>query len=59
MEARGNTDRRSLCLEKGAKTNRTIWQLVSLRRAGFEQLYQVKRMLGGIGNMLFSAHSQT
>ena len=30
-----------------------------LRRAGVEQLYQVKRMIGGIGNMLFSIYSQT
>ena len=27
---------------------------VSLRRAGVEQLYQVKRMIGGIGNMFVS-----
>ena len=26
---------------------------VSLRRAGVDQLYQEKRMIGGIGNMLF------
>ena len=32
---------------------------VSLRTAGAQQLYQVKRMLGGIGNMLFSTCSQT
>ena len=30
---------------------------VFLRRAGVEQLYQVKRMIGGIGNMLFSIFS--
>ena len=30
---------------------------VSLRRAGVEQLYQVKRMIGGIGNMLFSIYA--
>ena len=39
------------------ETNRTIWLLIaaraSLRRAGVEQLYQVKRMIGGIGNMLY------
>ena len=29
------------------------------RRAGGEQLYQVERMIGGIGNMLFSIFSQT
>ena len=29
-------------------------QLVSLRIAGVEQFYQVQRMIGGIGNMLFS-----
>ena len=34
-------------------------QLVSLRRAGVERLYQVKRMLGGIGNMFFSTYSPT
>ena len=32
---------------------------VSLRRAGVQQLYQVQRMIGGIGNMLFSTCSQT
>ena len=45
------------------KTNRTIqWLIpfaVSLWRAGVEQLYQVKRMIGGIGNMLFPIHFQT
>ena len=45
------------------ETNRTIWLLVpsevSLRIAETEQLYQVKRMIGGIGNMLFSICSQT
>ena len=45
------------------KTNRTIRWLVpsavSLWRAGVEQLYQVKRMFGGIGNMLFSIYSPT
>ena len=32
---------------------------VSLRRTGVEQLYQVERMIGGIGHMLFSIYSQT
>ena len=45
------------------ETNRTIWLLipakVSLKRAETEQLYQVKRMIGGIGDMLFSICSQT
>ena len=40
------------------KTNRTIRQLipsaVSLRRAGVEQVYHVKRVIGGIGNMFVS-----
>ena len=40
------------------RTNRTIRWLVpstvSLRRAGVEQLYQVKRMIGGIGDMFVS-----
>ena len=44
-------------------TNRTIWLLipakVSLKRAETEQLFQVKRMIGGIGDMLFSICSQT
>ena len=43
---------------KGRKTNRTVSLLipsaVSLRRAGVEQLYPVKRMVGGFGNMLMS-----
>ena len=40
---------------KGRKTNRTISQLVpsnvSLRITGAQQLYQVKRMIRGIGNV--------
>ena len=32
---------------------------VSLRTAETEQLYQGKRMIRGIGNMLFSIYSQT
>ena len=32
---------------------------VSLRITGAQQLHQVKRMIGGIGNMLFSTYSQT
>ena len=44
------------------KTNRTISQLVpsavSLRITETEQLYQVKRMIEGIGNLLFSTDSQ-
>ena len=31
----------------------------SLKIAETEQLYQVKRMIGGIGDMLFSIYSQT
>ena len=42
----------------GRKTHRTISQVVpsavSLWIAGREQLYQVKRMFGGIGNVLLS-----
>ena len=47
----------------GEEANRTIWLLipakVSLKRAEAEQLYQVKRMIGGIEDMLFSICSQT
>ena len=32
---------------------------VSLRIAETEQLYQAKRMIGGIGNLLLSTYSQT
>ena len=35
------------------ETNRTIWAKVSLKIAETEQPYQVKRMIGGIGDMLF------
>ena len=46
----------------GLKTNRTIWWLTpsafSLRITETEQLYQAKRMIGGIRNMLFSTDSQ-
>ena len=48
---------------EGRKTNRTVQLLipsaVSLRRAGVEQLYQVKRMFRGSGHVLFSTFSQT
>ena len=54
---------RSLCLEKGAKANRTISQLVpsnvSLRITGAQQLYQVKRMIRGIGDVPCSTSSRT
>ena len=33
------------------ETNRTIWAKVSLKIAETEQPYQVKRMIGGIGDM--------
>ena len=51
--------------ERGRRgdTNRTIWKLIPakvfLKIAETEQLYQVKRMIGGIGNMSFSIYSQT
>ena len=52
------------------ETNRTIWSKFPSRLAdslrsvpqdknGAEQPHQVKRMIGGIGNMLFSIYSQT
>ena len=54
---------RSLHVYCGERQTRTISLLIpsaaSLRRAGAEQLYQVERMIGGIGNMLFSINSQT
>ena len=54
---------RSLYSGKGRKTNRTISQLVhpavSPRRAGVEQFHQARRMIGAIGNVLFSTYSQT
>ena len=40
------------------ETNRTIWAKVSLKIAETEQPYHVKRMIGGIGNMLFLTDSQ-
>ena len=46
----------------GRKTNRTISQLIPsavfLKIAETEQHYQAKRMIGGIGNILFSTDSQ-
>ena len=50
-----HSSHRSLCLEKRA----TKQPLVSLNIAESEQPYQVKRMIGGIGDMLFSLYSQT
>ena len=46
-------------MRRRGESNRTIWAKVSLKIAETEQLYQVKRMIGGIGDMLFSIHSQT
>ena len=44
----------------GERQTRTISLLIpsaaSLRRAGVEQLYQVERIIGGIGNMCVSMH---
>ena len=34
-------------------------RIVSLRIIGVQQLHWVKRMIGGIGNMLLSTYSQT
>ena len=49
-------------VEEGG-TNRTIWLLIpaklSLNMAETEQLCEVKWMIGGIGDMLFSIFSQT
>ena len=49
--------------ERREETNRTMSQLipsaVSLRIVETEQLYQAKRMIGGIGNVLVSTFSQT
>ena len=65
MEARSDTDVQIVryAREKGRKTNRTIQQLlpseVSLTIAGIEKLYQVKRMIRRIGNVLFSTYSQS
>ena len=39
--------------------NRTIWAKVSLKIAETEQPSQVKRMIGGIGDMLIAIYSQT
>ena len=37
-----------------------LYQHVSLRRLlKLEQLHQIQRMIGGIGDMLFSTYSQT
>ena len=48
---------------RSEKTNRTILQLVpsevSLVIAWAEKLYLVKRMIEGIGNVLFSSYIQT
>ena len=45
------------------QTNRTIWLLIPARAsrkiAETEQLHQAQRMIGGIGNVLFSIYSQT
>ena len=65
MDVRGGTDVPIVCYTwvLRRKTNRTISQLVpsavSLRMARGEQLYQVKRISGGLGNVLFSTYSQT
>ena len=40
-------------------SNRTIWAKVSLKIAETEQPYQVKRMIGRIGDLLLAFYSQT
>ena len=52
MESGGDTDVQIVRYTHSA-------QLISLKIAGVEHFYQVKRMIRGIGNMLFSIHSQT
>ena len=49
--------RRSEGEREREKTNRTIWAKVSLKIAETELPYQVKRMIGGIGDMLFSIYN--
>ena len=57
MEARGDTD---IHIVRYAWRKSAIDQpFVSLRTAETEQLDQGKRMIGGIGDMLFSIYSQT
>ena len=46
-------------VRRRGETNRTIWAKVSFKIAETEQPYQVKRMIGGIGDMFFSIYSQT
>ena len=41
------------------KQSQLIPSAVSLRIAETEQLYQARRMFGGIGDMLLSTYSQT
>ena len=46
--------------ERREETNRTMSpSAVSLRIVETEQFYQVKRMIGGIGNVFLSTYSQT
>ena len=50
----------NLGMEANDSTNHLLTGSLRFRsEAGREQLYQVKRMIGGIGNMLFSTYSQT
>ena len=51
MKARGDTDVQIVRYAFPSE--------VSLGRAGVEQLYQVKRMIRGIGNVPCSTYSQT
>ena len=65
MGARGDTDVQIVrdASRRGRQTNRTISQLgpsaVFLKITGAQQLNQEKRMIGGIGHVLFSTFSQT
>ena len=55
VEEGGRRRRRETC--------RTIWLLVpfevSFRRAETEQIYEARRLITGIGHMLFSIYPQT
>ena len=59
MEARGDTDVQVVrsALEKGTKEKSNNPAAFFPRTAEDEQLHQVKRMIGEIGNMLFSTCS--
>ena len=61
MEGRGGVGGSVCCFCRSLDSNLTADSLRSVPqdKNGAQQLHEVKRMIGGLGNVLFSIYSQT